>query len=264
MKNIIIFIVLIAILQGCATPFSTFYHDKTGGLDITQIPYIIVTNEDPKLIQGSDDEMDSMKMLEDGYVLIGYSLFNSGDVNISDAIDQAKTVKAAVVFVYSKHTNTESGVLPLTRPNKQTSMTNIQGNIYGPGGFATYSGNTSTTTYGTKTTYVPYTVNKSDYLATYWAKRKPPIFGAYLVDLTDDDRRKISSNKGMRITAVIKNSPAFFSDIFRGDIIKQIGEVEVYNEEKYKEALEKYRGKTVDFTVFQDNKEIVKTTTFNN
>jgi len=43
-----------------------------------------------------------------------------------------------------------------------------------------------TTSYGSKTTCILYTVDRSDYLASYWIKMKPPIFGTHIRDLTPE------------------------------------------------------------------------------
>jgi len=96
----------------------------------------------------------------------------------------------------------------------------LYGSAYGYGGYASYSGTAYTTTYGSKTTYIPYTVHRSDYLATYWIKMKPPIFGTHIKDLTPEIRQQIGSNKGMLVYAVIKGSPAFEADILKGDVLK--------------------------------------------
>lgn len=218
------------LIQGCA-PFSKHYYDKTGGADITTVPWAVITDGEPKLLRGNKRENDTQKMLEDGYAQVGYSSFNAGNVNENGAIAQAKKVHASVVIIYSAYTNTESGALPLTLPNGA---------------------------YGTTTTYHPYHVRRSDYFATYWIKLKQAIFGVHLEDLTTELRREIGSNKGMLIRAVIKDSPAFQADIFRGDVLRRIGEIEIYNDEKFSEALTRYEGQTVITIIYRNGDPMVK------
>jgi hypothetical protein len=275
MKKALI-IVATLLLFGCATPFAQFYYDQTGGIDITKISTVIISTDNPKLFRGNDPDKDSQQMLEDGYTLLGYSSFNAGNVNEDGAINQAKDIHASVVVLYSKYTNTLSGSMPLTLPDNKTSTTygsgNVysSGNVYGYGGSAyysgssNYSGSSTTTTYGSKTTYIPYNVNRYDYLATYWIKIKSPIFGVHTEDLSTELRQKIGSNKGVIVNAVIKNSPAFQADILKGDILKRIEDVEIYDVKSFHDATDKYAGKKVHVIFFRDGNEINKEIELNN
>ena len=56
-------------------------------------------------------------------------------------------------------------------------------------------GNSTTTTYGTQTTYMPTTIHRFDCGAMYLYKRHV-IFGANYCDPTDDEHRALQSNKG--------------------------------------------------------------------
>jgi len=269
-KKLFIIVGITFLIHGCVAPFSKFYNDQTGGVDITAIPTVVLSGGEPKLFRGNKEEDDSLKMLEDGYAMIGYSSFNAGNVDENGAISQAKKVHASVVIIYSKYTNTVSGTMPLTLPDTQTSTTYGSGNVYGSGniygaggsayysGNANYSGSSTTTIYGSKTTYIPYSVRRNDYLATYWVKLKPPTFGTHIKDLTTELRQEIGSNKGMLITAVIKDSPAFYADIFRGDVLRKIGNIEIYSSENFQEALKKYQGKSINVLIYRNGKEISK------
>ena len=256
MRIFLILPVFIVLLQGCTSPFAKYYNDETGGIDITE--YVIMPTQEPKLYYGDDEKKDSLRMKENNYGLIGNSSFYIDSINESDAIDQAKAVHAEVVMLYSKYKRTVSGNAPLTLPNTTTSSTNFSGNAYGSGGYATYSGTANTTNYGTKTTYIPYSYDQSDFLATYWIKRKPRIFGVYYEDLTEDLRRKMGSNKGVLVTVVIKGSPAFDADIIIGDVIKNMGDVLITNGDAIDKAIQDYRGQEVDVLIFRDDKEIHK------
>jgi hypothetical protein len=210
---------LLLIIGSCApSSFQQYYYSQLGNVDITSLPTVILTNN-PKLYSGNDPLNDDLYMSENGYLLIGYSSFNSGYASNQEALEQAKQAHAEVVIVYSQFTNTVSGVVPITTPITQTSTTTIQSGTYGSG----FGGITATTnTYGTRTTNVPYSFDRYDYYATYWVKLKEPMFGTFVRDLTTSERQQIGSNKGIIVTAVIKNSVAFKADVFRGDIIKRI------------------------------------------
>lgn len=249
---------VLALLQGCATPFAQFYYDQTGGADLSKLPSVVLPTGEPQVYRGNDQEQDALKMFEDNYNLVGYSSFNAGNVDENGAVTQAKKVNASVVILYSKYTGSVSGSLPLTLPDTQTSSTSLYGSAYGSGGYASYSGTAYTTTYGSKTTYIPYTVHRSDYLATYWIKMKPPIFGTHIRDLTPEIKQQIGSNKGVLIYAVIKGSPAFEADILKGDVLRKIGDVSVYDQESFQRALSDYESKETNVTILRGEKEITK------
>ena len=253
------------LLSGCAggNPYVKFYQDRAG-VDLTKSPRVVFPTGKPELFRGSDLDADYVRMLEDGYGLVGISSFNgSDDVNVSSALKQATQVHASVVLVYSKYTNTVSGSIPWTTPDTQRSTTTLSGNVIGPGGVATYSGNASSTTYGTRTTYIPYSDNRHDYFASYWIKLKPPVIGVQIQELTTELKKEIGSNKGVVVIAVMKGSPAFTADILRGDILKIIGDTEILDKKKFNDAAVRYAGKKVMVRFIRDGKEFTKEILFN-
>lgn len=223
------------------------------------MPTVVLPTGEPQVSRSSgDSKQDALRMAEDGYELVGYSSFNGSNVDENDAIAQAKKVHASVVILSSEYTGTESGYTPLTLPDTRTSSTTLHANAYGSGGYVSYSGTANTTTNGTRTTYIPYSVRKSDYFASYWIKKKPPVFGAHFKDLTPEIKQQLGSNKGVLINAVIKGSPAFEADILNGDVLRQIGDVSVFDNDSYQKALTKYEGREVDVVIVRGDKELHK------
>jgi hypothetical protein len=156
-----ILLLTILVLTACATnPFVRFYQDRTGGIDLAKSHRVVLPTGEPKVFQGSNPETDHQRMLEDGYNLIGFSSFNGANVNASDALIQAKSIYAEIVLMYSKYTGTRSGVLPLTIPDTRTSTTTLSGSAFGTGGYGSFYGTANTTTYGTQTTYIPYSADR--------------------------------------------------------------------------------------------------------
>lgn len=282
-KNIGIFLLCLS-LMGCATmnPFNKFYQDRTGGFDVSTNPLCVLPTEEPKIYSGNDLDLDYQNMMENGYGLLGFSSFNASEVNKGQLINQAKKVKAEVVIFYSKYTNTISGSIPLTLPDNKTITTNkigtasvsgnMSGNIYGSGDRVSYygrdatsgvySGSSTTTIYGTKTTYIPYSENRYDYFTSYWIKMKKPIFGVMTIDLTSEQRMKIGTNKGACVKIVVKKSPAFMADIFKGDIITKINDDEVMDAGNLNTVVSKYIGKKVVVTIIRDDKTLTKEVQF--
>jgi hypothetical protein len=105
-------IVLLILLDGCANPYTQFYTDQLGGRSIHEFPMIAVSEADPQLYATSDHERDGRALLENGYVLIGYSTFNAGAVDSEQAVRQARKVGAALVLIQSQYTNTVTGSIP--------------------------------------------------------------------------------------------------------------------------------------------------------
>lgn len=265
----LIFLALL-LLVGCTTtnPFCEFYQDRTGGIDISTSPKAILPTGEPKIYSGSDADADGQKMAEDGYELLGVANFNSGNVSESQIIAQAKQVKAETVFFYSRYTNTISGSIPLTLPKTQTVITNssgtgfTSGNIYGGRGSASYSGSGSwygsstSTIYGTETTNIPYSENRYDYFATFWIKTKKPIFGVFVNNFSVEFLEKWGKElrntkffpgdyKGVLVTTVRKDSPAFMADVRKGDILRKINDTETNDAKTFSELLPKFAGQTV-------------------
>jgi hypothetical protein len=258
-------VLIAAFLQGCATPYAQFYQDRSGGVDVAKNDSFIIQSGAPRLIRGASLEEDFVRMHEDGYSLLGISTFNAAQVNENGAIDQAKKVQASIVIVYSKYSGTVSGVMPMTTPNNRTSTTNLTGTAYGSsGGYANYSGVATTTTYGTQTTYVPYAINRADYFASYWIKIKPPVFGLLIKPMTQEVIKKIGTNKGVLVDAVIKGSPAFDVDILRGDVLSKMGESYVYDGDSFHQAVRMNEGNEINLLLYRDGREIKKTVKLRN
>lgn len=262
MKRLAILLTMLA-LSGCANPYAKFYQDRTGGIDITKAPSVQLYNGEPKLFNGQNPDEDGQKMQEDGFVLVGISSFNGANVSYDKSLSKARDVHAEVVLCYSKYSGTNTGVMPLTLPNNQTSTTTMSGNAYGSGGYANFNGTANTTTYGTQTTFIPYNVRRFDYFATYWVKNKPAIFGVRLKDLADEQRKESGGNKGLAVNVVVKGSPAFHSDFFKGDILRKIGEIDLYDVKDFQAALQKYQGQLVKVQYLRDSKELEKEVHFN-
>ncbi|MGD0078889.1 MAG: PDZ domain-containing protein [Sedimentisphaerales bacterium] len=256
--RISIWIILCLTLGGCLNPYAQFYKDLTGGKDITQEPRMILSSSEPKLVQGTNADADVKKMLENSYVLIGYSSFNSGNVNQQSALEQAKKIHAEIVIVYSRYTHTLQGVMPITTPDTRAYSSYNSGTIYGSnGGFANYSGSTYGTSYGTQTTYMPYAIARYDYSASFWVKMRP-MLGIFFDDLTDELRKKIESNKGVYIKVVVKDSPAFIADLLPDDIIQRFNNIEIKNKEHFHQMLESEKGHEIELQIYRNNQTLTK------
>ena len=243
---------------GCVNPYMKFYSDATGGNGVATNPQVILPTEDPKIFGGTNPTADRISMIEKGYALIGYSSFEGAEVNENSLIEQAVKVNAAVVLSYKNYSHTINGSYSLTMPDNKTSTTNSSGNVYGDGAIASYDGTSTTTTYGTKTTEVPYSVARFNYMASFWILMKPRPFGANLIDIPSDLTEKYGTNKGALVEVVVKNSPAFMADILRGDVVKWINGIEIVDTKTAIDILKESAGKSINVILLRNGKTIKK------
>jgi membrane-associated protease RseP (regulator of RpoE activity) len=204
---------LLLIVSACQqNPYAKFY-EPSGNLSVAkQTPPERIN---PEIFKGSGDfDSDLFRMFEDGYVLIGRSSFTGPSVENSEAIEQAKFIGATRIIIFSKYHSTRSASIPVSTPTTTTSYSS--GSVGGYG----YSG--STTSYGTKTEYIPFSVDRYEQDAGFFAPAKRNGLGILYRGLSRDVRREIGSNFGVEVLAVRKGSPAFNVSIVPGDIISEI------------------------------------------
>lgn len=262
-------------LTGCVmpNPYSQFYCDNTQGMNDAHIRNLTTPPPEPLVYSGTIPLQDSNAMLENGFGLLGWSSFNGAPVNQDLAVQQARYLRADAVVVYSTYTHTLSGAMPLTLPEVKTvtshgsGFASGSGTAFGPGGMVNYSGSANTfgssqtTIYGSRTTYMPYNVNRYDYHASFWLKNTNIVFGAVLGDLTPEERKSTGSNHGVAIRVVIRNTPAFEADLLEGDIIKKVNDTDITGPTPWNTMLSENLGKAVVVTIIRDGKEEKKTVT---
>lgn len=254
-KKIPIFIILFSIIiAGCTTmnPYNKYYTDYLKGQTVSSFPFLIPSGGEVEVYSTDNMDRDGLIMWENGYKIIGHSSFNATNVNNSKAIKHAKNIGAQIVLLYSQYTHSEIRSIPFTSYDTITSNTQITGDLWG-------SATTTTTTTVRKTTYIPYSVLKYDYLATFWVKTKTPILGTLNEDLSIELRQQIERNKGVYVRVVVKGTPAFNYGIIPGDVIIQIGNTEINNAQHFQNLLLNNAGKEMELIIVRKGeKKIIK------
>lgn len=246
-------------LAGCANNWTKYYH----GLDDARtLPNYDARESGIRVFSTSSAgiQNDIREMIRHGYAQIGYSNFNAGSDGgkESQLRVQAQKIGAQVVITGSSYTGTVTGSIPWTTPTTSTSYTTGQATAYGRGGPVTAYGSATTTTYGSQTTMIPYSVNRSDFGAAYFFKSKYHT-GVYTKELSDETRRAMGSNKGVLVDIVVDGSPAFMADIIPGDVIISINDAPVFSPKNYSETVTRFIGTPVSVRMLRGTQELTKT-----
>ncbi len=100
--------------------------------------------------------------------------------------------------------------------------------------------------------------SRNQYLANYWIKLKPPVFGVHVQDLTTETRINAGSKTGAYVVAVVKDSPAARAGIVRGDVVRKIGDVEVNAAATLRDTVGKLAGQKVMVEIWHDHEAVQK------
>jgi len=255
-------LILICFLSACANPYSSYY---SGTPNARTLPNYSSSNGVLQIYTTNNFEQDINLMNSKGYVVIGQASFiaNSNQVTERQLRLQAEKVGASVVIISVKDAGTVTGAVPISVPSNSTSYTTGSATAYGAGGVANAYGNATTTTYGTQTMMMPYSINKSNYQAIFMAKFNYSL-GVNIAALDDETRKSLQTNQGVIVKTVIEGSPAYLSDILPGDCILWINQERVVSPERFLSLIKQFEGQKISLKINRAGKEIVKNITLSN
>ena len=181
-------------------------------------------NPDTKMYVSNHKEDDNISMLESGYDMMGSSGFEGADAPVEAALQHGKAIKADTVLVYRKYGSAKTGHAKfelIKEAAKNGGEVNEKDMIE------------DSTEY--------------KYYASYWAKLPMPLLGVHVIKLVKaaSDEEAKSEEKGLKIIAVIKDSPAAKANIVKGDILLRMGDVELAKADDLFAAVKRYAGQTV-------------------
>ena len=257
-------ILLFAVLStGCVQPYSAYYVDQLGGRRVADVPELIPYAGEPQVITSANDLAAGLDMYTNGYAMIGYSAFNGPVQSADGAIQQAKKLQAEVILLSGAYRDTISGSVPVITP-KISTVTGVQSGVVStPYGTANYHGTSSSTVYDTTTTYYPYHVDRYDQFASYWVRMRPPVFGAWVLDLSTDLQQKLGRNKGAIIQAVLKQGPAFNANLLPGDVITEIAGETVSDGKSVVAIVGRHAGNSVTVSFVRNGQPMQQTVKLN-
>lgn len=250
-------VLLLLALSACENPYSSFYQ---GMPDARQLPNYEPLSGDIQILTTNNADQDARFLIRRGFVNIGTSSFNAANNSASndEIIAQAKKIGAHTVLVESKYTHTETGAMPLTLPNNTTSYSTGSATAYGAGGMVNAYGSSTTTTFGTQTIMMPYSVQRSDFTAYYFTKVYCQL-GVQFNQTSPIDikiRKKLGTNAGQEVVEVTDGCPAYKAGILPGDILLSINEEEFSSDVRLN--LDKYAGKSATIKLYRDGNILKK------
>ena len=193
---------------------------------------------DTKMLLSNHKEDDNISMLEDGYDMMGSTGFSGTDAPVDDALKFGKSIKADTVLVYRKYGSAKTGSAKfdlIKEASKNGGVIDEKDLVEEP------------------TVY--------NYYASYWAKLPTPLLGVHVIKLVkaaSDENEKAQAEPGLKILAVIKESPAAKANIVKGDSLLKIGDLTLNKPDDLFAAVKHYAGQTVAIEL-QHNGELVKT-----
>lgn len=240
--------VVILFVAGC-TSISEFY---TPYLDPKTETGLITLRkgEEPQIFSTNDIFNDSLDIISNHYVCIGITEFNGRGRDITPDIRTQCLDNGATVALYQmKYTNTVK---------HERGPRNYTGNT-GYGGHAT-----ATDVFNSLGDVVGAAVvaagpiDKYDYTVLYFVPMTTKFkFGVQWEDLTYEMKQIVKRNTGAFVDMVYKNTPAFYANILRGDVIIRINEYNITNAAETEKILNLYQpGETIEVELIRDQQSI--------
>ncbi len=199
----------------------------------------VEANPDTKIFVSNHKDDDNISMLENGYDMMGSSGFDAVNVPTELALQHAKAIKADTVLVYSKY-----------------------GSAKTPGSKLQFIKEAAKTNHEVDPKDLVSEPTQYHYYASYWAKLPMPLLGVHVIKLIkrssveDADVANFSEEKGLKIIAVIKASPAAKANIVKGDTLLKIGDVDMVQPDDLFAAVKRYAGQTVAIELQHDDAEV--------
>lgn len=186
-------------------------------------PTAIAYDGAPEMLNsGGNPDADIERMWRQGFALIGYTSFQTGNNSTADAVRFAKKLQARYVIVGTNLDSSQMASIPLTLPNNTTSYTNGTVSAYGNGRSVNGNYSGTNTTYGTQTTFIPMRMNRFTKTAFYFKEVPKYGLGIGIRDLSKEEMQRLGTRRAIAIRYIRDGSPAFNADLFPGDIITKI------------------------------------------
>lgn len=229
-----------------AGPFEKYFQGASNA-EISALT--LPPQQPPQLMITSNLDGEVRRLIENGYEIIGSSAFVGPMTEPKKSLKIAKKIKAEIVLYGSSYESTKSGAMPMLLPNNST--TTVNGNVYGGGGAGGFGGTVNT--FGTKAMVVPFSVDRYNQTAVFFAKLRPEKIGLgiRLGTLEPHQARSLGTSKAIVVSYIIRNSPAFEADLLSDDIILTMAGRDISSSEKMRQVKVEFAGKTVPVEIMR-------------
>lgn len=222
-------------------PYAQNYYAQHNGANAS------ISEKRPTILVGKDKEADKITMLEQGFDLLGSSSFQAGDVPPSLLEDHAMQIGAEQVLVYV------SKVTEKTAASRAKELREIAKKNGGGVDDADIKATAGT---------------QYNYLATYWFKLPTPLLGLHVIKLKaaqghSDQEEAALLDKGLKVVAVIQNSPAQAAGLQRGDIILSVADTPVEMAEMLSKTVVAHQGESVAIAYVRNGEALTTTAQLN-
>lgn len=198
---------------------------------------------DTKIFVSNHKDDDNISMLEKGYDMMGSSGFDGETAPADWALQHGKNIKADTVLIYSKYgsTKTPHGKLELIKEAaKSGGEIDAKDLVEEP---------------------IQY-----QYYASFWAKLPMPLLGVHVIKLVkaeNNEDAQATGDRGLKIIAVIHESPAAKAGVVKGDNLLKIGDVNLAKADDLFAAVKRYAGQTVELEFLHNDTLTKKTVALN-
>jgi PDZ domain len=249
------FLILVFGLSACVGPYETSDQGQTPPAAGTARS----AGLEPLVLPGSTDpQRDTERLFEQGYVLLGRSTSVDAAQDTAGAVRQATKLGAEIVVTYANHQNTGTGQAPAAKPAGATASASPPAN--GDPGSTIYSG--SSTPPASETEDVAPPVGKYQQGAAYFGPNPRKGLGVLLKALKPPAKGQAhpaAAHRGMEITAVCQDSPAYRADIMAGDVLVSVDGKPVYDQPTAHSAIAASAGRQVKIVVIRKKEKVFKT-----
>jgi len=229
--RLITLLIVFCVLSGCAgNPYKEFYKPFPEGEKFQNDPGFIIErllpNQEPQIIRSNNVDMDLVHYTSKRYLVLGTSSFSGRIADDQYVIEQAKNVGATLILTLSKYTHT------------RTNIENISlGSGYNP---------------------VLTHQDRYDQDALFLVKAlpiTPPKFGFRFRDLSSQERIDAERNTGIFIGIVYEDTPMFYANALRGDIIIAVDGIQVKNGAQWAQLSDGITGKSSTLTILRKGEQ---------
>ncbi len=258
--KVLIFPILIFSLSGCGgganrydNLYKAFYKSNQSVAENINSPdesyQKLKDGETPQIINSRESDVDNdlLKLKSQGYEVIGVSSFIGAKESDKNLIKHANKVGATLVLLVNTYEGRETETNTIYMP--QTARTSYR-DAYGSG--------------SARTTYnAPINFTSSYKMigqgAFYLVKNQKELkFGINVSDLTEKVKQQLERNTGALVDVVMDDSPAFYSNIIRGDVIIKIDGIDIKSAADSVKAMEEVDTKSGSSVLTVIRKERIK------